>query len=100
MVPTSSHRKRLAEQGQFRAPCSIRRRHVQSVEKPKDEVVYEVRVPDVVVAYAAVSGEVAVDVVVVDDVVDNEVVVDEVVATVVQPNAVVVDPVSFVTDDT
>lgn len=39
MVPTGSHRKRLAEQGGFHAPRSTRRRHVRSVEQHKDEVV-------------------------------------------------------------
>lgn len=63
MVPTDSHRKRLAEQGQFPATHSTRRLPVISVEQPRDKVVH---------SYVIVVNEV-----VVQDVVD-EVVVDEV----------------------
>ena len=38
MIPTNSHRKWLAEQGQFCASRSIRRRSIRSVEQPIDDV--------------------------------------------------------------
>lgn len=37
VVPTSSHRKWLAEQGQFCAPRSTRHRPIRSIEQPRDE---------------------------------------------------------------
>lgn len=71
MVPTGSHQKRLAEQGQFRASHSNLRRPVRSVEQPIDEVAYEVVHPDDNVADEAVANEVAYEVVL-----SNVVVVD------------------------
>lgn len=85
MVPTDSHRKRLIEQVQFRAPRSTRRRMVRSVEQLRDEVADEVVHPDDVVANKEV---------------DEEVIVNEVVAKVVQLNVVVVDSVPSITADT
>lgn len=91
VAPTSSHRKRLAEQGQFRVPLSTRCRLVRSVEQSRYEVVSDVVVVDGV--DDSVVEEVAYLVVVVEDVGLDE------VARVVQLDADVVDLVSSVTAD-
>lgn len=95
VVPTGSHRKQLAEQGQFRAPHSTRHRPVRSIEQPIYDVAFvhaqDVHDPAVETNVTHIADMVADEVVQPDVGVANE---------MVKPDVVVVDLIPYATTDT